>query len=104
MQKNEIFEQILSDFLEKHTEVLDKKVLQDFCEYAKTWFFDNGVIGVAQTANGFALRFKDGSERILFSPDYVTVADGPSIAISGNSGGSVRITAPIVDTSVQITG
>lgn len=104
MPENEIFAQILSDFVAKNPEAADSKLLQDFCAYAKNWFFESGVIGVAQTANGFALRFKDGSERILFSPNHQNVADQPSFAISGTSGGPVRVVAPTIDTSIKITG
>lgn len=104
MQENEIFAQILNDFLAENT-MVDKDVLQQFCDYARGWFLKSGVIGVAQTSNGFSLRFKDGSEKILFSPEReYSVADQPSLSISGSSGGSVRISAPEADTSIKITG
>lgn len=103
MPENEIFAQMLSDFLAANPEITDASVLQNFCAYAKTWFFDKGVIGVAQTANGFALRFRDGTEQILFSPHYQTVADQPAVAISGG-GGTGRPAAPMADTSFRITG
>lgn len=104
MQENEIFAQILSDFTATRPETVDSQVLQDFCEYAKTWFLDKGVVGIAQTVNGFALRFKDGSERILFSSNFRAVADQPAFSISGMSGGPVRITPLMADTSHKITG
>lgn len=104
MPENEIFAQMLSDFAAVRPEHADSTVLQDFCEYAKTWFLDKGVVGVAQTVNGFALRFKDGSERILFSPNFRAVADQPAFSISGMNGGPVRITPLMADTSHKITG
>lgn len=103
MQENEIFAQILSDFAAKTPEVEVAPILKDFCTYARTWFQDKGVIGVAQTANGFALRFRDGSEQILFASNYSTVADQPAVSISGGSGSS-RPSAPMADTSFRITG
>lgn len=103
MQENEIFAQMLSDFADKNPEAKDATILKDFCSYAKTWFQDKGVIGVAQTANGFALRFRDGSEQILFAANYQTVADQPAVSISAG-GGSSRPTAPMADTSFRITG
>jgi hypothetical protein len=104
MQEKEIFAQMLTDFAATRPEITDNQVLQDFCDYAKTWFSEKGVVGVAQTVNGFALRFKDGSERILFSSNFQAVADQPSFSISGVGGGPVRITPIAVDTSHKITG
>lgn len=103
MPENEIFAQMLSDFTSHNPAAADAPILNDFCVYAKTWFLEKGVIGVAQTANGFALRFRDGSERVLFSANLQTVADQPAFSISGG-GGSSRPAAPLVDTSFRITG
>lgn len=103
MPEKEIFAQILSDFVTKNSDAADVVILQDFCVYAKNWLLEKGVIGVAQTANGFSLRFRDGSEQILSESNYQTVADQPAIAISGG-GGSSRPTAPMADTSFRITG
>jgi hypothetical protein len=104
MPENEIFAQILSDFVTANPAETENSVLKDFCEYAKKWLVDKGVIGVAQTLNGFALRFSDGTERVLLSAQYRTVGDQPAMSISSSSGGTVRAVAPIVDTSFKITG
>ena len=103
MQENEIFAQILSDFVAANPAETENSVLKDFCEYAKKWLVEKGVIGVAQTLNGFALRFSDGTERVLLSSQYRTVGDQPAMSISGSGGGS-RPSAPTVDTSFKITG
>lgn len=103
MQEKEIFAQMLNDFLAANPTITDFAILQDFSSYAKTWLVEKGVIGVAQTANGFALRFRDGTEQILFSSNYQTVADQPAVAISGGSG-SARPATPMADTSFRITG
>lgn len=103
MPENEIFAQMLSDFTQRQPAAADAPILNAFCAYAKTWFLEKGVVGVAQTANGFALRFRDGSEHVLFSTSYQTVADQPALSISGGAGSS-RPTAPVADTSFRITG
>lgn len=103
MPENEIFAQMLNDFAAANPAAADTPILKDFCAYAKNWLLEKGVIGVAQTANGFALRMRDGSEHILFSANYQTVADQPAFSISGGSG-SARPAAPMADTSFRITG
>lgn len=103
MQENEIFAQILNEFVVKNPDAASAVILQDFCSYAKNWLLEKGVIGVAQTANGFALRFRDGSEQILLRTNYQTVADQPAFSISGGAGSS-RPSTPMADTSFRITG
>lgn len=103
MQENEIFVQILNDFVAKNSDAGDLPILREFCDYARNWFLEQGVIGVAQTPNGFALRFRDGSERVLFSAQYPTVSDQPAMSISGGAGSS-RPATPMADTSFRITG
>jgi len=106
MQENEIFDQMLSDYIAQNPKAAKGKVLQDFCAYAKNWFVEKGAIGVAQspTANGIALRFKDGTERLLFSYNNEPTFNQPAMAISGTAGGNIRASGPVADTSIRITG
>jgi hypothetical protein len=105
MPESEIFDQIRNDYVvAENADDTVADTLKKFCEYAKTWFAKNGIIGVGQTSQGFAFRFQDGTERVLFSPNQRTVADQPAMSISGNSGGPVRMVAPMTDTSFKITG
>jgi hypothetical protein len=95
---------MLIDFSAQNPDILDTSILQKFCEYAKTWLLEKGVIGVAQTSDGFALRFSNGDERLFFSSGFKSIADQPSFSLSGGAGGPVRVSAPTVDTSFKITG
>lgn len=105
MPENEMFAQILNDFLATNSAETENAGLKNFCEYAKTWLSEKGVIGVAQTLNGFALRFRDGTERVLLAATYSAVGEQPAMSISGGSGGGpLRATTPTVDSSFKITG
>lgn len=104
MPENEIFDKILSDYVAAKEFSGDQSGLKDFCAYAKTWFAQSGVVGLGHTATGLALRFQDGTERLLFSNDQPTVADMPAMSITGMTGGSVRGGGGVADTSFRITG
>jgi len=103
MHEKEIFDQILSDFVGENPAQNDNDLLKDFCAYAKKWFADKGVVGVAQTTAGFALRFANGDEKTLFTPAHYEIMNQPSMQISSGSGGSMRAPMPL-DTSFRITG
>ena len=103
MPQKEIFDQILSDFVAANPDQIDNALLKDFCAYAKKWFADKGVVGVAQTTAGFALRFANGDEQTLFTPAHYEIMNQPSMQISGGSGGAMRAPMPL-DTSFSITG
>jgi len=103
MPENEIFSKILSDYVAAKEFSGDQSVLKDFCEYAKTWFAQNGVVGLGHTVTGLALRFQDGTERLLFANEQ-PIADTPAMSITGMNGGSVRGGGGMADTSFRITG
>ena len=103
MPASEVMTKILEDFTANQPE-LETAQLKAFCEYAATWFVHRGVIGVGHTPAGLALRFADGTERLLFeAPAHNLVGASREVNITGTYN---KITKPIVGDSaaVQITG
>jgi hypothetical protein len=107
MQENELLKQILDAYCDARDLTPEQKSACDsFYAYAAQWIADSGVVGVGQTSDGIALRFKNGDERVFFTAvgAGIPVVENNAVSITGNSGGSVRGSAPIADASVNITG
>lgn len=107
MEKNEVLAQILDAYVADVGPSPDiLAALTQFCGYADTWFSQNNVVGVGQSAEGVSLRFSDGQERVLFAAAATNIPDAvtPAINITGSSAGGVRNATPMADTSLNITG
>jgi hypothetical protein len=108
MQPNELLKTILSDYVAELGLTADnKESLDAFCAYANTWFQKTKPVGLGHTlAEGVSIRFADGSEFPLYTPEKVFQPFEPqSVGITSGSGGSVRAaSAATVDSSLSITG
>lgn len=103
MAKSELLDAIRDAFELKCPDV-DAIAVGAFCEFATDWMAKAGIVGVGHTANGLALRFGDGSEKLLFNQEPVAIsADTPSIQLA-TSGVSARQGIGGDAQSVQITG
>lgn len=89
MAKSELLDAIREDFLATGPD-LGRGAIDEFCSFAADWLAKAGILGVGHTANGLALRMRDGSEKLLVAIDTEpSVADTPAVGI-GVGGVSAR--------------
>lgn len=82
MAKSELVDAIREDFLASGAAV-DTCTLAAFCDFATDWLDKKGVQGVGMQDAGLALRFADGSQLGLITPDVQsTTADTPAVGIN----------------------
>ena len=82
MAKSELVDKIRKDFLASR-ETADAFTLDTFCDFAVDWLDKKGVQGVGMQDAGLALRFADGSQLSLITPDLrPTTADTPAVGIN----------------------
>lgn len=107
-ENNAVMAQIKNDYVAENTfSEQEQAVIEQFCLYASNWFREKNVVGLGVTTSGMALRFGDGSERLLFSnPDFETqqTQNAPTIRITGGSAPKFSKSSGLgPDTSVGIT-
>lgn len=89
MVKSELLDAIREDFLTAHPDSGQSDVAM-FCAFAADWLANAGILGVGHTANGLALRMRDGSEKLLVTLETaLDAADTPAVGI-GTGGTSAR--------------
>lgn len=103
MAKSELLNAIRDDFLAAHIDMAPPSV-DAFCAFAAEWLAKAGIVGVGHTASGLALRFGDGSEKLLFSQDQAWEhTDTPAVQLA-TTGVSARQGIGGDAQAVRITG
>ena len=102
MAEDALLDAIRDSYTAKYPD-MPADAITHFCEFAKNWLLEKGVIGVGQTTEGFSIRFADASE-ILFV-NNTQPADEPSspMAITGLASRRQNV-MPDTSRSVNITG
>jgi hypothetical protein len=102
MPASEVLTKILEDFTAGNPD-METGSVKTFCDYATTWLSSRGLVGIGHTTNGIALRFADGQELLLLTPDAGAVSVAGEMPITGTAN---KISKPIVgdSPSVAITG
>lgn len=105
MAKSELLDEIRELFEAAHADV-DRSAVVMFCDFAANWLETAGVLGVGHTANGLALRMRDGSEKLLVVLDNTgaAVTDTPAVGIGVNSVSARQGIGGGESPSVRITG
>lgn len=102
MQKNTVLNKIREDFVGQRGES-NIDTLNEFCDYAESWFRSAGIVGLGFTADGMALRFSDAQELLFFSPALYSFDVGAGVQISGTTDRkNTKLAEPA--SSFQITG
>lgn len=103
MAKSELVDAIRKDFLAAR-KVAEADTLNTFCAFMVDWLDKKGVQGVGMQDAGLALRFADGSQLGLLTPDAQPYsADTPAVGI--NAPQKIDPRAVLGDSpSVGITG
>lgn len=81
MANSDLLEEIMRDYCEAYPDMA-KGAVAHFCSYAADWFSGKGIVGLGHTAEGLALRFTDGSEKLLFGT-IVNYETSPAAPITG---------------------
>lgn len=103
MAKSAVLDEILSDYCTKSDEhKFQEGILRAFCDFAAGWLAQKGIIGVGHTAEGLALRFGDGTERVLLSTEFVPQTNTPSYQVTGVGGRGDGLPNP--NSTFAITG
>ena len=107
MQKSELLNQILTDYLGANTLSDEAEAaVTAFCDYAVQWLATERPVGVGHTTPNMAIRMANGRELALFDAAEQAVVDkSVSVGITGQGGASVRSAgAVVIDASHAITG
>lgn len=90
MARSELLEKIRDEYYAAHK--LDSSAaIAVFLDFAAIWLANAGILGVGHTANGLALRMRDGSEMLLVETETApSVADTAAVAIGSGGGVSAR--------------
>lgn len=82
MAKSELVDEIRKDFLASRG-MTEAFTLDTFCAFMTDWLDKKGIQGVGMQDAGLALRFADGSQLGLLTPDVrPTTADTPAVGIN----------------------
>jgi|LakMenEpi03Aug12_release.lakeMendotaPanAssembly.Ray.scaffolds.fasta_scaffold1490118_1 hypothetical protein len=104
MAKSELLDAI-RDAFEIAQPSVDALAISAFCDFAADWLARAGILGVGHTANGLALRMRDGSEKLLVNLELEpTVADTPAVGIGVNGVSARQGIGGGEAPSIRITG
>jgi hypothetical protein len=104
MAKSELLDAI-RDAFEIAQPSVDALAISAFCDFAADWLAKVGILGVGHTANGLALRLRDGSEKLLVNIDTAPdIADTPAVGIGVNGVSARQGIGGGESPSIRITG
>lgn len=107
MQKSELLNQILSDYLVHNTIPDDSAAaISAFCAYVDQWFSETRPVGLGHGTTNLSIRLSDGRELSLFdTAEQIVISNSPAFNITGTASAGVRVNnTPVVDASQSITG
>jgi len=95
-----LIDELINNFIAAHPDA-DKTLLESFNKFSKDWLLDKKIIGAGHSVNGFAVRFADNTEAVVYE-DEGAVTDSLAVGISGLAGRSDR--TAVDNSSLRITG
>lgn len=99
MAKSELLEKIREDFFAARCGV--PTTIDTFCDFAVKWMSERGIAGVGHLSGGLSLRFRDGTELALLSPEEAPQMPTVAVSLSAHKIDRLPNTEPVAVTGQQ---